>query len=130
MTVCVDKLHFVILIVSFDDVGEIDLMESLERVLQIVRDQGLNKVMVDTRRQISLPSTIALYYFAAELSKQARGLKHAIVTAGQLSEEMRFIDTVGQNRAVNVQLFSSRDEALSWLNRQNHEPNQSMEGTG
>lgn len=116
-TVCVDKQHDVILIDSRGDVGEIDLMESLEFVLQIVRDQGLSKIMVDTTHQASLPSTIALHCFASELSKQARNLKHAIVTAEQSLEEMRFIETVGQNRGVNIQLFSSRDEALSWLNR-------------
>ena len=128
--VCVDKQHNVILIDSRDDVGETDLMKSLESVLQIVRDQGLNKVVVDATHQASLPSTVALYYFVSELSKQARDVEHAIVAAGQLPEEMRFIETVGQNRGVNIQLFSSRDEALSWLNRQSHEPNPSIEGTG
>ena len=116
-TVCVDEQHEVILIDSRDDVGEIDLMKSLESVLQIVRDQGLKKVIVDTTHQASLPSTAALYYFASELSKQAKGLRHAIVAAGQLSEEMKFIETVGQNRGVSIHLFSSRDEALAWLNR-------------
>ena len=116
-TVCVDRQHNVILIDSWGDVGELDLMESLEFVLQIVRGQGPNKVMVDTTHQTSVPSTIALHCFASELSKQARSLKHAIVTAEQSSEEMRFIETVGQNRGANIQLFSSRDEALSWLNR-------------
>ncbi len=116
-TVCVDREHNVILIDSRDDVGETDLMKSLESVLQIVRDRGLNKVIVDTTHQTSLPSTVALYRFASELSKQARDLEHAIVATGQLPEEMRFIETVGQNRGVNIHLFSSRDEALAWLNR-------------
>ena len=62
-TVCVYKQHDVILIDSLDNVGETDLMQSLESVLQIVRDQGLNKIMVDTTHQTSLPSTMALYSF-------------------------------------------------------------------
>lgn len=116
-TVCVYKQHDVILIDSLDNVGETDLMQSLESVLQIVRDQGLNKIMVDTTHQTSLPSTIALYSFASELSRQARNLKHAIVTTEQSLKDIQFIETVGQNRGVSIHLFSSRDEALSWLNQ-------------
>jgi hypothetical protein len=111
----IDSEYGVILIDSFDHVEKDDLSQSLELALQIANDQGLNKIMVDATRQTSLPSIMPLYSFASELSRRACGLKHAIIVAEQSRKDMRFIETVAGNRGAIIQIFSSRDDALSWL---------------
>ena len=116
-TVRIDREHGVILVDSSHQVGEDDLRRSLESVLQIAHHQGLNKVMVDATGQTSLPSIMALYGFASELSSRARNLKHAIVVSEQSPEDIRFIETAAHNRGVTIQIFSSQDDALSWLNQ-------------
>ena len=117
--VCIDRQHNIIVIDSRDHVGEEDLLQSLESVLRIVReDPDLKKVMVDATHQSSLPSTMALYGFASELARRTQCMKHAIVVSKeQSSKDLRFIETVAQNRGVIIGIFSSREDALSWLNR-------------
>ena len=116
-TVCIDMKHGVILIDSSNQVREDDLWQSLESVLQIAHHQGLSKVMVDATGQKSLPSIMALFHFASELSSRARDLKHAIVVSEQSPEDIHFIETAAHNRGANIQIFSSRDDAFSWLNQ-------------
>jgi hypothetical protein len=115
-SVRVDSEHNIILIDSSHQVSTDELRQSLESVLQIAQQKTINKVMVDATRQKSLPSVMALYYFAVELSTRARGMRHAIVVAGESPEDLRFIENAARNRGVNMQIFSSQEDALSWLN--------------
>ena len=116
-TVRIDREHGIIVIDSSQQVGAVDLRRSLEAVLQIAHHHGLNKVLVDATGQKSLPSIGALYGFASELSSRAGNLKHAMVVVEQSPEDLRFIETAAQNRGAIIHIFSSRDDALSWLNQ-------------
>ena len=55
-TIRVDRQRNVIIIDSYGDVAKSDLSGSLQSVLRIAREEGVNKVMVDARRQNSLAS--------------------------------------------------------------------------
>ena len=116
-SVRIDDENRVILIDSSLEVREDDIRQSLDSVLQIAHHQGISKVMVDATRQTLLPSVIALYDIAAELSTKARGLRHAIVVAEQSPEDLRFIENAAHNRGAIIQIFTSRDDALAWLNQ-------------
>ena len=84
--------------------------------MQLAHRHVINKVMVDATGQRSLPSIFALYDFATDLSTQARNLRHAIVISEQSPEDIRFVEIAAHNRGLIIQIFSSRDDALSWLN--------------
>ena len=113
----IDRELGIIVIDSSQQVEADDLRRSLESVLQIAHHHGLNKLLVDTTDQASLPSIGDLFGFASELSSRARNLKHAIVVAEQSPEDLRFIKTAAHNRGAIIQIFSSRDDALAWLNK-------------
>ncbi|UCF83013.1 MAG: hypothetical protein JSV50_17790 [Desulfobacteraceae bacterium] len=116
-TVSVDRELGIIIIESSQQVEADDLRRSLETVLQIAHDHGLNKILVDTTDQKSLPPIGDLFDFASELSSRARNLKHAIVVAKQSPEDLRFIETTAHNRGAFIQIFSSRDDAFAGLNQ-------------
>ena len=105
----------IIQIVSIGDVSEQELHHSLERVLKLKQNLGLTRVLVDATEQVSLPRTASLYWFGSKLSSEALDMRHAIVVTRDQMEDLRFVWTVGQNRGLQIQLFVSRDDAVSWL---------------
>jgi hypothetical protein len=105
-------------IIKIDSFGEVsleDLKQSLETVFKIHREQGLTKVFVDATKETSLPSTFPVFEFGSELAKIVRNLKFAVVTSPKMKDIMKFLETVTQNRGVEVQMFDSEDAALEWL---------------
>jgi len=113
----IDRELCIIVVDSSQQVEADDLRRSLESVLQIAHHHGLNKILVDATDLASLPSISDLFGFASELSSRARNLKHAIVVAEQSPKNLRFIETTAYNRGAIIQIFSSRDNALAWLNQ-------------
>ena len=114
-TISIDDQKGIILIESRGHLVVDDLAKSKESVLQIVKTKGLKKVMIDATNQKSLPSTMSLHSFASELPKLSIGLRQAIVISEQTPKDMKFIETVSLNRGASIKIFSSRENALSWL---------------
>jgi hypothetical protein len=114
----VDKEQGIILIDSSNLVDTDDLSKSLETVLQIAQDTGFTKVLVDTSTLILLPSLLHLHLFAEELSRKTQGFKHAIVVSEHSPKDLGHIETAAMNRGVHIQMFTSKTDALNWLNRQ------------
>jgi hypothetical protein len=112
-----DNEHEIILIESSDLVGTDDLSKSLETVLRVAQNTGFTKVMVDTSKLVLLPSLLHLHIFAEELSKKTKGFKHAIVVSEQSPKTLEHIETAAMNRGTDIQIFTSRTDALNWLNR-------------
>jgi hypothetical protein len=100
---------------SFGEVTEGDLLASMEEVLAIHRERGFSKVFVDASRETSLPSTFPLHQFGAVLSEDGMVLKIAAVISDTVREDLRFLETVTQNRGMQLKLFDTREEALAWL---------------
>ena len=107
----------IIYINSKGNIKQDDLVHSYKSVMQIALDNNLDKVLVDTRDQTSLPSLIALYEFGEILSQHFQHFKHAIVVSPKSPNNLGFIETVSKNRGVNIKIFNSIDLALAWLNR-------------
>lgn len=114
--VSIDPKHHVILIESTGLICLDDLKQSLASVLEISLQSGLTKVLIDVSCQRSLPSISQLYSFASELTDQTHGMKHAIVVSDQTPKEINFVEAVASNRAAAMHIFTSKDEALLWLN--------------
>ncbi len=63
-----------------------------------------------------LASVVDFYGFAGLFSKSPFLGKLALVFPGEaLPEKLEFFDITARNRGVDVKLFSSKDEAHSWL---------------
>ena len=113
----VDSEQGIVLVKTTDLVGVVDLSEAIESVLLIMQKQKLNKILVDATALILLPTTMHLNWFASELSKHTKDLKHAIIISQQTSVGVSEIKKFAQNLGVNMQLFFSKDDAVSWLNQ-------------
>lgn len=100
---------------SYGEVTEGDLLTSLEDILAIHKQRGFSRVLVDASRETSLPNSLPLHQFGSALSEDATVIKFAVVFSEVVREDLRFLETVMQNRGMQVRLFNSRDEALAWL---------------
>jgi hypothetical protein len=115
--ISVDSGRGIILVDSSDLVGVADLSESIEAVQQIVQQQGLNKALIDASALKLLPSTMHLNWFASELSKHTKGVKQAVIVSKQSPEEVGTVKTFAQKLGVNIQVFFSKCDALTWLDQ-------------
>ena len=113
----VDSELKIILVKATDLVEVADLSEAIESVLTNEQHQGLNKVMVDATSLEELPSTTHLKWFASELSKHTKGMKQAVIISQYSSVGVSEIKKFARNLGVDMQVFASKDDALSWLNQ-------------
>ena len=111
---------------SYGDVTLDDLEGSLEAIIRIREERGLSRVFVDATEETSLPPAFSAYEFGKQIADFVRGLRVAVVGSKMLAEDMRFIETVAQNREAVLKIFETVEDALTWLMKQ---PNKSMEAT-
>lgn len=100
---------------SYGRVTEGDLLASMEEILAIQRESGLSRVFIDASRETALPSTHPLHQFGSVLSQNATALKFAVLLSDRVREDLRLLETVAQNRGMQVRTFDSRAEAQAWL---------------
>jgi hypothetical protein len=105
----------IICVNSYGRVTEGDLLASMEEILAIQRERGLSRVFVDASRETALPSTHPLHQFGAVLSQNAATFKFALLASDRVRKDLRLLETVTQNRGMQVRMFDSRVEALTWL---------------
>lgn len=108
----------IIQITSFGKVTEDDLHKSRQAVAQICQEHGFKKILVESRDISSMPSTIKLHQHAEGLTgaEAPTSFKFAVVVSDTNLEDAQFIETVARNRMMNFMNFTSREEALAWLN--------------
>ena len=100
---------------SYGQVTEGDLLASMEEILAIQKERGLSRVFIDASRETALPSTHPLHQFGSVLSQSATTLKFAVLISDQVREDLQLLETVTQNRGMQVRMFDSSVEALAWL---------------
>ena len=100
---------------SFGDVSVEDIASSVEFVKQIFKKAGINKVLVNTTKQESMPSTMNIFdFFSSNLPIDTKIA--VLFTEKQPTEsDIRFGEAVASNRGFSIQIFTSRDKALKWL---------------
>lgn len=103
---------------SYGDVSIEDMKQSLAQLVEMQRESGLRRVLVDATKETSLPPAGPLYEFGSELAKTVAHLTFAIAVAPGLARDLGFIETVTRNRGMQVRVFDSVDAALAWLNDQ------------
>jgi len=102
---------------SFGDVSAEDWQESVDTVMELVRDRGMTKVLVDSLDLVSMPRTWTLYEFGNLLAatKFPASVRIAAAIQGPLREDLKFVETVATNRGRQMKVFGAIDEAIAWL---------------
>ena len=81
---------------------------------KIFVDEGFKRVLVDIRLQTSMPDIIGIFNFATIFPSE---MKIAVwISANQATiAEVEFVQLVATNRGAQMQLFTERDSAITWL---------------
>ena len=99
---------------SYGMVSKEDIAESITQVRHIFDTKGLNKVLVDTTRQETMPSTVGIYDLFSTFPRKFK-LAMLIEESQATKKDISFAETVGSNRAVQVKIFHEKEQALHWL---------------
>jgi hypothetical protein len=91
-----------------------DLVDMLKIIEKFHQERRINQLFVDIREANSLPITIKLYNFFSDLP---RNLKIACFSFenSPLKRALHFVLNVAYNNNILLRVFTSQDEALTWL---------------
>ena len=99
---------------SYGVVTKEDIAESINKIQQIGKTKGIKKILVDTTKQETMPSTVDVFEIFSNFPRGFR-LATLIQRSQATAEVLRFVETVGVNRAFPVKIFYEKDQALQWL---------------
>lgn len=87
------------------------------KVIAQCKQAGRSKLLVDGRKiQLDSITTIQRYWLGSEAAKHAAGsVRVAIVAPAELIDPQKFAITVAANHNLTAEVFSSFDEAMTWL---------------
>jgi hypothetical protein len=110
----VNKELGVIEIKSYGDVTEEELYNVLGEVELIVKEHGIQKVLVDTSEEKQLPAIIKLDHFGKGIPKS---LKVAILVSEKQPtvDKTKFVKNVASLKGTSITTFFSKEEAVEWL---------------
>jgi hypothetical protein len=98
-----------------------DLRNMTEEASGVARSTGSERIMVDTSAltaTVPISDIFDMPRFYSELGVD-RGLKVAVIMPAipELQKDVRFYETVCQNRGFDVTAFSTSDEAVAWFEK-------------
>jgi hypothetical protein len=99
---------------SYGMVSKEDIAESITKVRQILNVKQISKILVDTTKQETMPSTIDTFELFSTFSLEFK-LALLIEQSQMTAEDITFAETVGVNRGVRVKIFHEKKQALQWL---------------
>jgi hypothetical protein len=99
---------------SYGVVTKDDILGSIEKIQQIQSESGIDKLLVDTTRQETLPSPIEIFEL---FSVYPREIKTALLvnTSQTTAKDVEFVETVALNRGKHMKVVHDREQALQWL---------------
>ena len=110
----VNESEGIIEVVSSGVLTREDMESTKARLQRILDEKGISRVLIDTARLQSLPSTIDII---AVWSTYSRDLKIALLVtvSNPINKDIAFSETVGVNRGKRVKMFWDKEEARQWL---------------
>ncbi len=111
-SVTYDSYNGFVLVNSFDNVSIEDFEDSLREVIEINKRTNCARVLVDVRKQKSLPETVDIYVFGEDLPDDIR---FAIVKSEINSMDMKFLQSTGARRGKSIKIFDDIEVASKWL---------------
>jgi hypothetical protein len=110
----VDEDRGIIEVESFGEVSKADIAQSISNVRQILIEKGINKILVDARKQETMPSTMGIFNLFSTFPREFR-LALLAAQSQETEEDLSFAETVGMNRGVRLRIFYEKAQALRWL---------------
>ena len=114
-----DKIHLnedkqIIEVESYDEVSKEDIAHSISLIREVFIEKQFSKILVDTRRQTTMPDTMGIFELFSDFPREYR--LAIIIKPGQPTEEaLIFAENVGRNRGVSMKLFEDKESAMKWL---------------
>jgi len=98
------------------DVTRNDLENARNKTRLTLTASNCRRILVDATCSNPKLSDLENYEFTSEHESHfPRGVRIALVVRSDQLENLRFAETVAQNRGVRMVLFSDRIQALNWL---------------
>lgn len=99
---------------SYGDLSQRDMESAIANVLQMAKESGIYRVLVDATQIQSFPNTTKIFktfsFFPQELKVAV------IVDKNQpTANDIRFVETVTANRGRRFQTFLAIPDAVEWL---------------
>ena len=90
----------------------------LKQVCDTAKEKGINKILVNTLAADGVLSTVERYQLAVEVTAyiKQRQMNPRLAFVGKPPTSDGFGVRVAQNRDLVTSMFSSRQEAINWLN--------------
>jgi hypothetical protein len=100
---------------SYGIVTRKDLFSALELSNALRVKSNINKVVVDTSEEKELPTVLDLDDFGSSIP---RSVKTAIIITDEqpMAMRSRFFVNIASVKGANIDMFSTREDALKWLN--------------
>jgi hypothetical protein len=97
-------------------VSKQDLTRQRKQVGDTLMQNKIKKVLVDTSKLDKLPSPgILLLHNRSLVDEETLHNARFAVVCARLGANENFLETSGVNRGLQIKCFTSREEALSWL---------------
>ncbi|MFH1754416.1 MAG: hypothetical protein ABIA59_01825 [Candidatus Latescibacterota bacterium] len=116
--ITLDKKNKIIIVTSWGDVTFTDVKGSRDKIYQMYEETGIDKVLVDARKQTSFLKALETYDItegSSDLDFKSKRIKWAVVPSKKTRKELRFLETASLNRGLIVKLFDTMEEAIQWL---------------
>ena len=112
--ISIDEELKLLTILSYGKVTSDDISESIDTLTKLFHEGKIDKVLVDTTKQESVPSFSKLFTLSERFPP---GLKIALfATKEQLTYvNLDFFELTSKNKHKMVQVFNSISEAKEWL---------------
>ncbi|MHC4618605.1 MAG: hypothetical protein ACYTEQ_12735 [Planctomycetota bacterium] len=93
-----------------------DALKFKDQILSICRNQGLKRVLCDTRNMEGNIPVLDRFTFGKALADSApHGLKLALLGSSMQVLPDKFLENVAVTRGVNIRLSTDINELLEWL---------------
>jgi stage II sporulation SpoAA-like protein len=106
--------------VVFRPSGKVTLERAIEMVMDAIafaREHRIRKLLVNTSNLTGYepPSLTARYFFVHNWARAARDVRVALVTRPERIDPQRFGITVAANLGAIIEVFTSEEDALKWI---------------
>ena len=93
-----------------------DVREFFGPAKPILEEHDSRKILFDIRDAEIVSSTVETFYTASEPHTWGWRREYlAAVVYNKITEDARFLETVGLNRGIQIKIFDDIDKAFAWL---------------
>ena len=111
----IDEDLQIVRITATGDVTAEDQKAMHAQLAEVVRDRGLDKLIVDGTRATSFPDPVALFDHGQRHIEVIREVWTAVIIPPDSDIDLRFLEDVIINRGGYMRIFPSECKALAWL---------------